>query len=104
MLGSTPGAWALGNHPDWCDEQGSKNAAEAAICRTRSLWVLDDNLNVAYQEALAAVGGQRGQLQGGQREWVRVTRNGCGSDIACLTAVYNRRISVLDGITRRGRM
>jgi hypothetical protein len=26
-----------------------------------------------------------------------VTRNGCGGDVACLTAVYNRRIHVLEG-------
>ena len=52
----------------------------------------------------AAVGGQRGQLQSSQRDWIRVARNGCGADVACLTAVYNRRISVLEGITQRGRM
>jgi uncharacterized protein len=97
LLGSSPAAWALGNHPDWCDEQGSKVAAERTICATKSLWMLDDNLNVAYEDALGRVGGRRGQVQSAQREWVRVTRNGCGGDVACLTAVYNRRIRVLEG-------
>lgn len=95
LFGSSPGAWALGNHPEWCDEQGSKNAAERTICATRSLWVLDDNLNVAYEEALQR--GNQAQLQSSQRDWIRVSRNGCGADVACLTAVYNRRIHVLEG-------
>ena len=97
LLGSSPAARAMGNHPDWCEDQGSKVAAERTICATKSLWMLDDNLNVAYEDALGRAGGRRGQVQSAQREWIRVTRNGCGGDFACLTAVYNRRIRVLEG-------
>jgi uncharacterized protein len=97
LLGSSPAAWAMGNHPDWCEDQGSKVPAERTICATKSLWVLDDNLNVAYEDALGRVGRRRGQVQSAQRDWIRVTRNGCGGDVACLTAVYNRRIHVLEG-------
>jgi uncharacterized protein len=102
LLGLTAGA-AAQNHPGWCDEQASLNAAERAVCRTRSLWVLDDVLNGAYQRALRAVGsGQAGELRRSQQDWVRVARNGCGPDVVCLTAVYERRIEVLEAIARRG--
>jgi uncharacterized protein len=97
----SPGAWAQ-NHPEWCDEQPSLNVAERTICRHRELWVLDDNLNVAYQNAFRRVGGQRSELQHSQRDWVRVARNGCGPDVECLVAVYERRINVLEEIARRG--
>jgi uncharacterized protein len=102
-LGPSVRAFAQ-NHPSWCDEQSSLNAAERAVCGTRSLWLLDDVLNNAYQSALRAVGNERAALQQSQRDWVRVARNGCGPDIQCLTAVYERRIEVLEAIARRGSM
>ena len=102
-LGPGVSAWAQ-NHPSWCDEQASLNAAERAVCGSRSLWLLDDVLNNAYQSASRAVGGQRAELVQSQRDWVRVARNGCGPDIQCLTAVYERRIEVLEAIARRGAM
>jgi len=104
LFGSVGGAFALGNHPEWCDEQGSKNAAERTICATRSLWLLDDVLNNAYQEAEKKIGGQRQQLVSSQVNWLKVTRNGCGANVGCLTNVYNSRISTLEDIARRGRM
>jgi uncharacterized protein len=103
LFGSMERAQAQ-NHPEWCDQQSSKNAAERAVCANRSLWVLDDNLNVAYQEAQQRARADRARIQSSQRDWIRVTRNGCGGDVACLRAVYNRRIEVLEGIARRGHM
>jgi uncharacterized protein YecT (DUF1311 family) len=104
-LGQAAGqAGGRGNHPEWCDEQGSKNAAERTICATRELWVLDDVLNVTYQETLAVIGGQKSQLVSSQVNWLRNTRNGCGASVGCLTNAYNTRIETLEDIKRRRHM
>jgi uncharacterized protein len=104
LLASVGGAAALGNHPDWCDEQGSKNAAERTICSTRELWVLDDNLNVAFAEAERHIGSQKHELVSSQANWLKETRNSCGANVGCLTRVYESRISTLHDIARRGHM
>jgi uncharacterized protein len=104
LVGSIGAASALGNHPDWCDEQSSKNGAERTICATKSLWILDDELNNAYQTAEGSIGGQKSQLVSSQRNWLSVTRNGCGASVGCLTSAYRSRIRTLEDIASRGRM
>ena len=35
--------------PPWCNTSGRLNPAERTICYTRSLWNLDDTLNLSYR-------------------------------------------------------
>jgi uncharacterized protein len=100
---SAPEARAQGR-PAWCGSQASMNLAERTICETRSLWDLDDQLNIIYRGALHSVGAERARLQRSQQDWVRVTRNGCNGDDICLTDVYERRIDVVRRIDNRGHM
>jgi uncharacterized protein len=90
------------SRPHWCESQESMNMAERTICRTKSLWGLDDQLNLIYQSALKSVGGERARLVKTQEDWVRVTRNGCNEDDTCLADVYERRIAILRSIDNRG--
>jgi uncharacterized protein len=103
LFGSVVGAQAQGL-PSWCNSQESTNLSERTICATRALWIIDDQLNVLYESALTSVGAERPRLQQSQRDWVRVTRNGCNSDDTCLADVYGRRIDVLRRIDNRGHM
>jgi uncharacterized protein len=103
LFGSAVGAQAQGL-PSWCNSQESTNLSERTICATRALWTLDDQLNILYESALGSVGAERPRLQQSQRDWVRVTRNGCNSDDTCLADVYGRRIDVLRRIDNRGHM
>jgi uncharacterized protein len=90
------------SRPHWCSSQGSMNAAERTICATRSLWSLDDQLNIIYQSALNSVGNERARLVRSQEDWVRVTRNECNDDDTCLRDVYDRRIAIVRSIDNRG--
>jgi uncharacterized protein len=102
FFGSAVAAQAQ-NHPEWCDEQRSKNAAERTICGDRALWALDDVLNVSYQEARQAIGTSfRVRLQNSQRDWIVNVRNACGGSIGCLTNAYGARTAVLERIARTG--
>jgi uncharacterized protein len=103
LFGSVVGAQAQGL-PSWCNTQESTNLSERTICATRALWIIDDQLNILYESALTSVGAERPRLQQSQRDWVRVTRNGCNSDDTCLADVYGRRIDVLRRIDNRGHM
>jgi uncharacterized protein len=49
--------------------------------------------------------GQRGDMQGAQRDWLQEREN-CGDRVACLTERYDARIrdlsSTIEGIASRG--
>ena len=102
LMAST--AVASAQAPDWCRSQGGKNAAERTICATRSLWSLDEQLNVAYGNAEDRLGSQRQQLQSSQANWLRGTRNACGASVNCLSRAYRNRIATLEDIRKRGHM
>ena len=96
-------AWAQESPPPWCSEGGSKNDAERTICRTRSLWHLDDTLNMSYAFAMDRLPpSQKRILVSSQADWLRETRNPCGSDVGCLTEAYQNRMNTLDDINNRG--
>jgi uncharacterized protein len=96
-------AWAQDTPPPWCSAGGSKNDAERTICRTRSLWYLDDTLNMSYAFAMDRLPpSQKRILVSSQADWLRETRNPCGSDVRCLTDAYQTRMNTLDDINNRG--
>ena len=89
--------------PDWCSEQSRKNDAEWTICSTRSLWDLEDNLNNSYRVAMRELPpSQQSILKSSQGDWLRGTRNDCGSDVACLRQAYRSRIDTLQDVASRG--
>jgi hypothetical protein len=90
--------------PAWCTQQSTLNAAEGTICGTPSLWPLEAQLNGLYRRVLNIIGGQRGQLEQSERDWLRVARNGCGANVGCLDAVYRQRINLFVQIEARGYM
>ena len=77
--------------PEWCDSQDKQNRTERTICGSQELWELDNRLNGYYRQALH----NGDTTQSAQRDWVRVTRNGCGGDEECLIDVYRRRINAI---------
>ncbi|HLH88059.1 MAG TPA: lysozyme inhibitor LprI family protein [Xanthobacteraceae bacterium] len=89
--------------PDWCNEQSRKNDAEWTICQNRSLWDLEDNLNNSYRVAMRELPpSQQGILRSSQADWLRGTRDDCGSDVACLRQAYRSRINTLQDVASRG--
>jgi uncharacterized protein YecT (DUF1311 family) len=71
---------------------GQLQPAEVSICNNEDLAKRDVQLVGAYQKlmALAANDDQRASLKTEQRSWL-VSRNACGSAVACLTSVYRGR-------------
>jgi uncharacterized protein len=114
VLASTVGAMmavlvgtasAQSSQPPWCSEGGSKNAAERTICATRSLWNLDDTLNLSYafaKDRLPAA--EKRILESSQLNWLRGTRDACGSDVGCLAEAMRSRSATLDDINNRGHL
>lgn len=71
---------------------------EKAICADCALAQLDVKMATMYQFlARTSAMGARGDLQDAQRDWL-AERARCGSDIACLTKAYTRRIGALEGM------
>lgn len=71
---------------------------EKAICGNTNLSNLDKYLGGYYYAARQELGDGATCLRDDQRHWIRATRNPCGSDVACLTKVYLKRLAVLDGL------
>jgi uncharacterized protein len=89
--------------PDWCNEQSRKNDAEWTICSNRSLWDLEDNLNNSYRIAQRELPpSQQAILKSSQNDWLRETRDNCGSDVPCLRDAYRGRINTLQDVASRG--
>jgi uncharacterized protein len=96
-------AFAQETPPPWCGQGGRKNAAELTVCRTRSLWHVDDTLNLSYAFAMDRLSpAQKRILESSQADWLRETRNPCGSDVRCLHKAYQARMNTLDDINNRG--
>jgi uncharacterized protein YecT (DUF1311 family) len=92
---------APATRPAWCASSANLNAAEATVCATPQLWQVDNQLGQTYREAMFefegierkfGVQGQAAKLKAQQADWLRVVRNGCQTDAACLDAAYRRRI------------
>ncbi len=70
-------------------------ADEKAICDNRSLNDQDVRMTTLYEVLTHMVAmGQRGELQGTQRAWLK-GRVQCKGDIACLRTAYESRIHTL---------
>jgi uncharacterized protein len=103
--GGTASAQGTGEPPNWCGNQGSKNAAERTICATQSLWYLDDTLNLSYAFAYDRLNAEQKRiLQASQVSWLHGTRNACGGNADCLARVMQSRMDTLDDINTRGRL
>ncbi|WP_052272467.1 caspase family protein [Leisingera sp. ANG-M7] len=79
--------------PEWCP--WAKSASEQAICAESQLWVLDAELNRAFEARLAglSVTAQR-RAKAEQAAWLPV-RDRCGRHTACLAAAYSQQIGYL---------
>ena len=74
----------------------AKSAAELTICKSYSLGQAEARMATLYGVATSLVAmGQRGDMQGAQRDWLQ-TRENCGDRVACLTAAYAMRIKDLN--------
>jgi uncharacterized protein len=84
----------------------ASSPAEHAICRTYSLGQVEARMATLFGIATSLVAmGQRGTIHDDQARWLK-TREGCGGDVACLTAAYEDRIAqltqVIEDIASRG--
>ena len=77
----------------WCGA-ARLNPTEATICADDTLADLDAAMEAVYG-ALRADPGDRSQIA-----WLREDRDGCATDIRCISASYLRRIIVLGGRLR----
>lgn len=73
--------------------------SEKIVCSSKELAILDLALANAYRDALAQVNAQnKPGLRNSQNYWIRVTRERCEVDIACLRSVYEQRINELKSL------
>jgi uncharacterized protein len=71
--------------------------AEAAVCADGKLAELDVRLSTAYSVLAGSLDtGSRQRLAATQRRWI-TRRDGCGADVACLTAAYSERLAAISG-------
>lgn len=92
FLGWTP-ALAAG-----FDCKKAATPVEKAICADEKLSELDEYLSRYYAVALDTMPDAASCLKADQRDWVKSSRNSCGSDTKCLTKAYLERLSILDGV------
>lgn len=80
------------------DCQKAMQADEKAICADRSLNDMDVAMATKYQflRGLFPMG-TRGRMMDAQKAWLH-SRQKCGSDISCLTKLYEGRLQQLDAI------
>jgi uncharacterized protein len=76
---------------------GRLTATEAAICGNGQLSRLDSEMASTYFRAINAVSpALRKRLQRDQVQWLG-SRNACGGNAGCLTALYNDRLNTMYG-------
>jgi uncharacterized protein len=80
------------------DCTNARTAVEKAICGNTNLSNLDEYLGRYYDAARLALGDGGTCLRDDQRHWISATRNLCGSNVACLTNAYLKRLATLDGL------
>ncbi|MGD9921841.1 MAG: lysozyme inhibitor LprI family protein [Pseudorhodoplanes sp.] len=81
----------------------ARSPTEMAICGNYRLGQLEARMATLYEWSTGFVGmGQRGDLQDAQRAFIR-QRESCGSDVGCLTRVYDARIAELQAVMERVR-
>lgn len=88
ILGERTGKIIVRNSRPWCSAQ-RLNRTEQTICDTSRLRDLDAALQLVYGQARAR------NEDTGQLLWLRKERDQCGSQVGCIQARYEERISVL---------
>lgn len=76
----------------------ARTSVDKAICGDAKLSDLDEYLGRYYEAARIALGDGADCLRDDQRHWIRAVRNPCGSNVACLTKAYLKRLATLDGL------
>ena len=72
--------------------------AERTICRNYALGQQEARMATLFEITTSLVPmGQRGNIQDGQREWLK-KRAACGGNIGCLTRAYDTRIRELNDV------
>ena len=90
-----PGVAAAGDYAPM-DCAKAKSAAEQTICKNYALGQAEARMATLYGIATSLVAmGQRGDMQGAQRDWLQ-TRENCGDRVGCLTTAYAMRIKDLN--------
>jgi uncharacterized protein len=90
-----PGIAAAGDYAPM-DCAKAKSAAEQTVCSNYGLGQAEARMATLYAVATSLVAmGQRGDMQGAQRDWLQ-TRENCGDRVACLNAAYAMRIKDLN--------
>ncbi len=90
---------ATSAHSTSFDCQKAQSYREITVCSDTELANLDDQLNAVYLEKVgqAKASGSDVTLRQSQRDWIK-SANNC-ADSACLSQVYQDRISQLDSLT-----
>ena len=74
----------------------AKSPAEKTICGSYALGQDEARMATLYAIATSLVAmGQRGDMQGAQRDWLQ-TRENCGDHVGCLKSAYAMRIRDLN--------
>jgi uncharacterized protein len=76
-----------------------KGLTEQVICANRELGDMDGEMSKEYFDLIndeSMRSDTRAWAKDSQRAWLR-ERNGCGANIDCLRAVYQRRLNELTG-------
>ena len=76
----------------------ARTHVDKAICGDAKLSDLDEYLGRYYEAARIALSDGADCLRDDQRRWIRVARNPCGANVACLTKAYLERLATLDGL------
>ena len=79
----------------------AKAAVEKMICSDRALSDLDGRLASAYRRALVLAASPESQ-KAEQRAWLTTERKKC-ADVACLTQVYQKRLTALEAAAPPGK-
>jgi len=105
LLASSVGTASAQDAPPWCATVQNKNPAEHTVCATKSLWHLDDQLNLSYAFAHDRLSAEQKKiLEASQADWLKQTRNGCKTDVKCLAGAMQSRADTLDDINTRGKL
>ena len=76
----------------------ARTRVDKAIRGNTKLFDFDEYLGHYYEAARIALGDGADCLRDEERHWIRAVRNPCGSNVACLTRAYLKRLATLDGL------
>jgi uncharacterized protein len=78
------------------DCTGKLNLTEQAICSSKALNLLDEQLSQYYSEQLTALqNADKSDLISKQRKWIRKRNHNCEANVDCLAVLYTSRIQQL---------